>query len=64
MDNFPRDHERWDIQHEVFKEYTRHHLEEEEKDVFPEVSKVPGEKKRNETGEAFEAAKEKQLFVL
>jgi hypothetical protein len=37
LDNFPRDHEGWMIKLAVFGEYTRHHLEEEEEEVFPEV---------------------------
>jgi hypothetical protein len=48
---FQRNHERWGIKLEVLGEYTRHHVEEEEKGVFPEV--LDG-KKRNEPGEAFD----------
>lgn len=44
LSDFPRDHERWVIKLEVLEEYTRHHLEEEESDVFPEVSYVLDEK--------------------
>lgn len=64
LSDFPRDHERWVIKLEVLEEYTRHHLEEEESDVFPEVSDVLDEKRRNELGAEFDKVKEKQLSVL
>ena len=64
LSDFPRNHDRWVIKLEVLEEYTRHYLEEEESDVFPEVSGVLDEKRRNELGTEFNKVKEKQLSVL
>ena len=38
-------------------ESVRHHVEEEEKDLFPKVAKALGKPRLNELGDALEAAK-------
>lgn len=64
LSDFPKDHERWAVKLEVLEEYTRHHLEEEEEDVFPKVSDVLDEEKRRELGAKFDEVKDKQLSVF
>jgi hemerythrin-like domain-containing protein len=64
LENFPRDHERWAIKLEVLEEYTKHHLKEEETEVFPEGAKVLSTSEAEEMAVRFEAIKEKQLAVL
>ena len=64
LNHFPKDHERWKIKLEVLQEYTLHHLDEEEDDVFPQIDSVLSEEKRAELGEKFNALKDKQLSIL
>jgi hypothetical protein len=64
LSNFPKDHERWSVKLEVFEEYTRHHLDEEEEDIFPVVSNIFDEHTRKDLGAKFDAVKDKQLSVL
>lgn len=64
LENFPREHERWAIKLEVLEEYTDHHFEEEEKEIFPEGAKVLKEAESKEMAVRFEKVKERQLSVL
>jgi hemerythrin-like domain-containing protein len=64
LENFPTDNERWTIKLEVLEEYTRHHLKEEEDEIFPEGAKVLGAAKSEEMGARFEEIKARQLAVL
>ncbi len=51
------DHERFDAKVTVLIESIRHHVEEEEGELFPEVRKALGRKELGELGEAMEKAK-------
>ncbi|MDJ0623136.1 MAG: hemerythrin domain-containing protein [Desulfocapsaceae bacterium] len=64
LNHFPKDHERWKIKLEVLQEYTLHHLDEEEDDVFPQIDSVLDEEKRAELGRKFNELKDKQLSIL
>ncbi|GAA2087808.1 hemerythrin domain-containing protein [Kitasatospora saccharophila] len=50
--------ERFDAKMTVLMENVRHHVEEEERDWFPEVRKAMGRNRLLELGERLEAAKE------
>jgi len=52
----PRD-ERYDAKMTVLIENVRHHVKEEEKDMFPQVRKALGRSRLNEVGEALEASR-------
>jgi hemerythrin superfamily protein len=49
--------ERFDAKVTVLIENVRHHVEEEESELFPTVRKAIGRKRMNEIGDAMEAAK-------
>lgn len=51
------DHERFDAKVKVLIESVRHHMEEEEGEMFPEVRKALGRKRLSEIGEQMEAAR-------
>ncbi|MFJ3581766.1 hemerythrin domain-containing protein [Streptomyces sp. NPDC090127] len=51
--------ERFDAKMSVLMENVRHHVEEEEKEWFPEVRKAMGRNRLTELGERMEAAKPK-----
>ncbi|WP_442269975.1 hemerythrin domain-containing protein [Streptomyces sp. M-16] len=51
--------ERFDAKMSVLMENVRHHVEEEEKEWFPEVRKAMGRNRLTELGEQMEAAKNK-----
>ncbi|MEU3504052.1 hemerythrin domain-containing protein [Streptomyces hundungensis] len=51
--------ERFDAKMTVLMENVRHHVEEEEKDWFPELRKAMGRNRLTELGEEMEAAKKK-----
>jgi hemerythrin superfamily protein len=52
----PQD-ERYDAKLTVLMENVRHHVKEEEKDMFPQVRKALGRARLNEIGEALEASR-------
>lgn len=62
-ERFPRDHERFAIKVEGLGEYTGHHLDEEENEIFPLARKVFAEEDLNTLGRLFEEAKNKLLGV-
>lgn len=64
LTHFPKDHERWAVKLEVFAEYTRHHLDEEEDDIFPGLSDVLDQSQLDKLGDRFDELKDKQLAVL
>ncbi|MGW6864826.1 hemerythrin domain-containing protein [Streptomyces sp. NPDC054901] len=51
--------ERFDAKMSVLMENVRHHVEEEEKEWFPDVRKAMGRNRLTELGEQMEAAKKK-----
>ena len=51
LTHYPKEHERWAVKLEVFEEYTRHHLDEEEEDIFPGKSDVFDQSQLNHLGE-------------
>ena len=64
LENFPRDHERWAIKLKVPEEYTRHHLKEEEAEIFPEGAKFLSTSEAEDMAVRFKDTKDKQLAVL
>jgi hemerythrin superfamily protein len=51
------DHERFEAKVTVLMESVRHHVEEEEGELFPEVRKALGRKRLGQIGDALELAK-------
>jgi hemerythrin superfamily protein len=58
LDSMQPDHERFRAKMTVLIENVRHHVEEEEHELFPEVRKAMGRKALAELGQAMEEAKE------
>jgi hemerythrin superfamily protein len=56
LDASPSDRERYDAKVTVLIEHVRHHMEEEESDVFPRVREVFDETRRRQIGAAMVAA--------
>lgn len=64
LKDFPREDERWRIKLEILQEFTEHHLEEEEEDLFKDGRKLlPGDR-TEEMGNLFDLRKNQQLEVL
>jgi hemerythrin superfamily protein len=57
LDSMTPDDERFDAKVTVLIENVRHHVEEEETELFPMVRKALGRKRLTELGDAMEAAK-------
>ena len=57
LDGMSPEDERFDAKVSVLIENVRHHVEEEEQEMFPEVRKAIGRKAMNELGDALEMAK-------
>jgi len=57
LDGMSPEHERFDAKVTVLVENVRHHVEEEEKDLFPQVAKLLGRGRLDELGEAMATAK-------
>ncbi len=64
LENFPKNDERWKVKLKVLKELVDHHLEEEEEDLFPKVTKDMKDDLLEELGEDYQKTKEEQLAVL
>ncbi len=64
LKDFPKDNERWRIKLEILQEFTEHHLEEEEEDLFKNGRKVFPADQLETMGNSFEARKKQQLEVL
>jgi hemerythrin superfamily protein len=60
---FPRDHERFSVKVESLGEYTAHHLEEEETEIFPMAQQLLPEQELDVLGDLFKEAKDKLLGV-
>ncbi len=58
LEGMTPDHERFDAKVTVLIESVRHHVEEEEGELFPEVRQALGRKRLAEIGERLEKAKE------
>jgi hemerythrin superfamily protein len=52
LDGMNPEHERFDAKVTVLMENVRHHVEEEEQDLFPQVSKLLGRSRLDELGDA------------
>lgn len=63
-EGFPRDHEHFPIKIEGLGEYTIHHLDEEENDIFPAARKLLSNDDLKLLGRLFEEAKDKLLGVV
>ncbi|MGI9119784.1 MAG: hemerythrin domain-containing protein [Acidimicrobiales bacterium] len=57
LDGMSPDEERFDAKVTVLMESVRHHVEEEETELFPQVRKALGRKRLGEIGEAMEQSK-------
>lgn len=57
LDGMEPDHERFDAKVMVLIESVRHHIEEEEREMFPEVRQALGRKLLSELGDQMEKAK-------
>lgn len=57
LEDMKPDHERFKAKMTVLMENVRHHVEEEEQELFPEVRKAIGRKEMTELGAAMESAK-------
>ncbi len=63
-ETFPQDHERFPIKVEGLGEYTNHHLDEEENEVFPTADTLFTRQELVSLGKLFEEAKNKLLNVV
>jgi len=61
LSDFPKDNERWQVKLGILQEFTEHHLEEEEEDLFPDAKEKLSDEELNNLGEKFAEAKNKQL---
>ena len=57
LEGMSPDHERFDAKVSVLMESVRHHVEEEEQDLFPAVAKAFGKERLQDLGEAMAEAK-------
>jgi len=57
LEKMPPDHDRFDAKVTVLIENVRHHVEEEEKELFPQVNKLLGREALNELGDVMADAK-------
>jgi hypothetical protein len=62
-DGFPRDHDRFGIKIEGLGEYTNHHLDEEESEIFPLAAQLFAAEDLITLGTLFQEAKAKLLGV-
>ena len=62
-EGFPKDHENFPIKIEGLGEYTTHHLDEEEQEIFPMARQVFSNEDLDTLGNLFEQAKAKLLNV-
>lgn len=62
-EGFPRDHHHFPIKIEGLGEYTTHHLDEEEEEIFPMAQQVFSAETLNTLGKLFLEAKEKMLDI-
>jgi hemerythrin-like domain-containing protein len=63
-ERFPRDHERFSVKIESLGEYTTHHLDEEEAEIFPLARQLFTLEDLNTLGRLFTEAKDKLLGVV
>lgn len=64
VEGFPPDHENFPIKIEGLGEYTSHHLDEEETQIFPAARQIFSDDELNTLGQLFLDAKEKLLGVV
>jgi hemerythrin-like domain-containing protein len=62
-EDFPRNHERFPIKVEGLGEYTNHHLDEEEGEIFPLAQQLVADEDLVALGKLFSEAKDKLLGV-
>ena len=61
LDSLPKKDERWLAKFDIMQEFTEHHLEEEEEQLFPESRKLLSKGEMNGMGVRFEEEKAKLL---
>ncbi|MFZ0391488.1 MAG: hemerythrin domain-containing protein, partial [Calditrichia bacterium] len=64
LEDFPKDHERWKVKLGILQEFTEHHMEEEEEDLFEDGEDILPEDEQEEMGKKFQERKNEQLKVL
>jgi hemerythrin-like domain-containing protein len=62
-ERFPRDHERFPVKVDSLGEYTVHHLDEEEMEIFPMAAQLLPETQLTTLGALFEEARSKLLGI-
>lgn len=62
--DFPKDNPRWMIKFKVFIEILKHHLSEEEEDLFPEAEGHLSATQQKDLGEEFLQLKQQRLSVV
>ena len=62
-EGFPRDHQNFPIKIEGLGEYTNHHLDEEEQEIFPLAGRLFNQADLDTLGTLFEEAKAKLLNI-
>jgi hemerythrin-like domain-containing protein len=62
-ERFPRDHERFPVKVESLGEYTTHHLDEEEAEIFPMAQQLLPDQDLAVLGTLFSEAKDKLLGI-
>jgi hypothetical protein len=64
LDTFPVDSEEWGMKFKALCELVEHHMDEEEKDFFPEARKVISKEVAELMGQEFDARKKAALEAL
>ncbi len=64
LKDFPRENERWTVKLKILQEFTEHHLEEEEEDLFKGGRKLLSGDQADRMGNTFQERKQQQLQVL
>jgi len=58
LERMPRDHERYQAKFTVIKENVKHHVQEEEENLFPKLKDAVDSETLNELGQALSAARD------
>jgi hypothetical protein len=64
LDTFPVDSEEWGMKFKALCELVEHHMDEEEKDFFPEARKVISKEVAELMGQEFDARKKAAIAAL
>lgn len=64
LKDFPMENERWKVKLQILQEFTEHHLEEEEEDLFKGGRKLLTGDQVEEMGNLYERRRDRQLEAL